>query len=130
MCYITRLSNNLKLEHILKFQLRQFALVLHNLVTACATDQQISDEIEKDMCIVYRIVGICLGIPRHSFKWYYHDGTDQPCSYQIFTPLEFYERVVRPTFDLGDKVIDFDIFIDYIMRFKILIVKHKKHLHF
>ncbi|XP_015369829.1 PREDICTED: bleomycin hydrolase-like [Diuraphis noxia] len=89
-------------SHLLK--LREFAIVLHNMVTNNETDSNISDQIEKDMCIVFRIVGICLGIPKQTFKWHYRIGSDEPLLYEYFTPLEFYNTMVRPVFRIEDKV--------------------------
>ncbi|XP_029341511.1 bleomycin hydrolase-like [Acyrthosiphon pisum] len=74
------------------------------MVTNNDTNSNISSQIEKDMCIVYRIVGVCLGIPDQTFKWYYRIGPNEPLVYQSFTPLEFYNTMVRPVFHLEDKV--------------------------
>lgn len=75
------------------------------MVTTNDTNSNISDQIEKDMCIVFRIVGVCLGIPNQTFKWHYRMSSNEPLLYQIFTPLEFYNTMVRPVFHLEDKVI-------------------------
>jgi len=72
------------------------------MVTNEATDRQIANEIEKDMCVVYRIVGICLNIPQPTFKWY--DQSGKTHSYQTITLLEFHETVARPTFNVDDKI--------------------------
>jgi len=82
--------------------------VLHDMVTNKSTDGQIANEIEKDMCMVYRIVGICLDIPQQTFKWYVRNG--RTCSYQVITPLQFYETVVRPVFNFDDKVTNTVVF--------------------
>jgi len=75
------------------------------MVTNNDTNSNICDQIEKDMCIVFRIVGVCLGIPNQTFKWYYRISANEPLLYQSFTPLEFYNTMVRPIFHLEDKVI-------------------------
>ncbi|XP_060865392.1 bleomycin hydrolase-like [Metopolophium dirhodum] len=93
-----------ELNCILNSKLREFAIVLHDMVTNNATNSNISDQIEKDMCIVFRIVGVCLGIPNQTFKWYYRRSANEPLLYQSFTPLEFYNTMVRPVFHLEDKV--------------------------
>lgn len=85
-------------------QLREFAVVLYNMVIINAPDKEISDEIEKYMCVIYRIVGICLDIPNDTFKWHCRVNNDQSLSYENITPLEFYETLVRPTFNVDDKV--------------------------
>lgn len=78
--------------------------MLYNMVATGVSDKQISNEIQKCMCIVYRIVGICLDIPKNTFTWYYCVDDGQPLSYENITPLEFYENIVRPTFDVDYKV--------------------------
>jgi len=74
------------------------------MVTNNETDSNISDQIEKDMCIVFRIVGICLGIPKQTFKWHYRTGPNEPLLHENYTPLEFYNTMVRPIFRIEDKV--------------------------
>lgn len=74
------------------------------MVTNNETDRKISDQIENDMCIVFRIVGICLGIPNQTFKWHYRMGPNEPLLYENYTPLEFYNKMVRPVFRIEDKV--------------------------
>ncbi|XP_025409149.1 bleomycin hydrolase-like [Sipha flava] len=101
-CYSSEDSR--ELNDILNSKLREFAIVLHDMVIRGASNKQIKDEIEKDMIIVYRIVGICLDIPKPTFNWYYRSSKNQQCSYQKITPLQFYESVVRPTYDLENKV--------------------------
>ncbi|XP_026819397.1 bleomycin hydrolase-like [Rhopalosiphum maidis] len=56
------------------------------------------------MSIVFRIVGVCLGIPKQTFKWYYRTSANEPLLYSDITPLEFYNTMVEPIFHLEDKV--------------------------
>ncbi len=79
------------------------------MVTNSDTDSNISDQIEKDMCIVFRIVGVCLGIPQQTFKWQYRLNEYDPICHRDFTPLEFYNTMIEPIFHIEDKV--FIVFI-------------------
>lgn len=97
-------ENSEELNCILSSKLREFAIVLHDMVTNNDTNSNISDQIEKYMCIIFRIVGVCLGIPKQTFKWYYRKSANDPLLYRNFTPLEFYNIMVRPVFHLEDKV--------------------------
>ncbi|XP_025191192.1 bleomycin hydrolase-like [Melanaphis sacchari] len=74
------------------------------MVTNNDTNSNISDQIEKDMCIVFRIVGVCLGIPKQTFKWNYRSNSNESIFYDKITPLEFYNIMVKPIFHLEDKV--------------------------
>ncbi|XP_050543304.1 bleomycin hydrolase isoform X2 [Daktulosphaira vitifoliae] len=89
---------------ILNSKLREFAIVLHKLVSDHATDNEIKNKIEEQMEIVYRIVGICFGIPPNTFEWNYYDKSKQYQSIGPITPLDFYEQHVKPIFDVTNKV--------------------------
>ncbi|KAE9533479.1 hypothetical protein AGLY_009117 [Aphis glycines] len=93
-----------ELNSILNSKLREFAIILHDMVTNNDTNSNISDQIEKDMCIVFRIVGVCLGIPNQTFKWQYRLNEYEPICHRDFTPLEFYNTMVEPIFHIEDKV--------------------------
>lgn len=64
----------------------------------------IQNEINKYLYAVYRIVGICLGIPKVRFDWSYYDCHHHLHSFNQITPLEFYETLVKPVFDISTKV--------------------------
>lgn len=74
------------------------------MVTNNDTNSNISDQIEKDMSIVFRIVGVCLGIPKQTFKWYYRSSANEPLLHCDITPLDFYNTMVEPIVHLEDKV--------------------------
>ncbi|XP_050528197.1 bleomycin hydrolase-like [Daktulosphaira vitifoliae] len=92
------------MNDILNSKLREYAVVLRNMVINSATDDVIQSEINKYMCIVYRIVGICLGIPKERFEWSYYDCDHKLQLFNQITPLEFYETFVKPVFDVSTKV--------------------------
>jgi bleomycin hydrolase len=77
---------------------------LHKLVSDHATDNEITTKIEEQMEIIYRIVGICMGIPPATFEWQYYDKSKVFNSVGPITPLDFYLTHVRPVFDVVEKV--------------------------
>lgn len=86
------------------FKLREFAIVLHKLVSDKATNNEIKTKIEEQMEIIYRIVGICLGIPPATFEWNYYDKSKVFQSIGPISPFDFYETHVKPVFDVTEKV--------------------------
>lgn len=56
------------------------------------------------MEIVYRIVGICMGIPPVTFEWNYYDKSKQFHTVGPISALNFYETHVKPVFDVTEKV--------------------------
>lgn len=53
---------------------------------------------------IFRIVGICLGIPSETFVWEYYDKNKGYNRVGPVTPLEFYETHVKPYFNVDEKV--------------------------
>lgn len=84
---------------------------MHKLVSDNATDNEIKTKIEEQMEIVYRIVGICMGIPPVTFEWNYYDKSKSFNTIGPITPLDFYEKHVKPLFDVTEKVCSFTEFI-------------------
>jgi len=78
---------------------------LHKLVSDNATDNEIKTKIEEQMAIIYRIIGICFGIPPATFEWHYYDKSKQFHTVGPISPLDFYETHVKPVFDVTEKVI-------------------------
>lgn len=56
------------------------------------------------MAEVYRIVGICLGVPDEEFHWEYYDKDGKYHSIGPIEPLHFYATHVKPCIDLDDMV--------------------------
>lgn len=56
------------------------------------------------MGTIFRIIGICLGIPDQKFTWCYYDKNKAYHSIGPITPKEFYEEYVRPLFNVDHKV--------------------------
>ncbi|XP_015371568.1 PREDICTED: bleomycin hydrolase [Diuraphis noxia] len=89
---------------ILNSKLREYAIILHKLVSDNATDNEIKTKIEEQMEVIYRIVGICMGIPPATFEWQYYDKSKVFNTVGPITPLDFYLTHVRPVFDVVEKV--------------------------
>jgi len=75
------------------------------MVLAGTEEEIIRLKTEEFMEVIYRIVGICLGIPPRCFTWEYYDKSKQYCIQENMTPIEFYEKLVKPLYNVEDKVI-------------------------
>ncbi|XP_022255542.1 bleomycin hydrolase-like [Limulus polyphemus] len=53
---------------------------------------------------VFRVVGICLGVPPETFFWEYYKKDKTYNSVGPITSLKFYEEYVKPHFNVEDKV--------------------------
>jgi len=93
-----------RLNNILKSKLREYARSLHLAIEQGDTDAQIEVKISSMMAEIYRIVGICLGIPPSTFTWEYTDKSKQFQSVGPITPQEFYETYVKPVWNVEEKV--------------------------
>ena len=89
---------------VLKSKLREYAKSLRALVEAGSDEETLRHEIEQQMESVFRIVGVCLGVPSETFVWEYYDKGKAYNSIGPITPLEFYEKHVKPYYNVDDKV--------------------------
>ena len=69
-----------------------------------APQEKVQAKIESFMESIFRIVGICLGIPPKTFTWEYYDKTKQNCVVENISSLEFYEMLVKPLYNVEQKV--------------------------
>ena len=69
-----------------------------------AKDADISSLIEEQMIHIFRIVGICLGIPNDTITWSYYDKNKNYHTIGPITPKEFYEVHIRNLYDVDEKV--------------------------
>ncbi|XP_058799413.1 bleomycin hydrolase isoform X2 [Phymastichus coffea] len=97
-------ENSVRLNIILKSKLREYAHALRTLIDSGASDEQIQQRINEQMTVIYRIVAICLGIPPETFNWEYYDKSKNYNSVGPITGLDFYEKYVKPYFDVNEKV--------------------------
>ena len=93
-----------RLNNILKSKLREYARSLHLTIEQGDTDAQIQVQISSMMSEIYRIVGICLGIPPSTFTWEYTDKSKQFQSVGPISPQEFYETYVKSVWNVEEKV--------------------------
>lgn len=66
--------------------------------------EKIQAKIENFMENIFRIVAICIGIPPKVFTWEYYDKAKQQCVVENVKPIEFYETLVKPFYDVEQKV--------------------------
>lgn len=95
---------SLRLNGILKSKLREYTQVLRNLVNGGASKDVIREKLDEQMGEIYKVVGICLGIPDDTFKWEYYDKSKAYQSIGPVTPKEFYEQHVLPHYDVNQKM--------------------------
>jgi len=105
-----------RMNLILNNKMREFCMKLRQFVEEGKTDEEILKEKEVMMQEVYRIVGICLGIPPETFVWEFYDkdkayhripsssGAGESSSSSGITPLDFYREHVKPLFNMEDKL--------------------------
>lgn len=93
-----------RMNQVLKSKLREYAKAIRDLIQKGASDADVQALIEDQMTNVYRIVGICLGIPNDTFTWSYYDKNKAFHSVGPITPKDFYEEHIKPLFNVDDKV--------------------------
>ncbi|XP_015608755.1 bleomycin hydrolase [Cephus cinctus] len=93
-----------RMNGLLKSKLRDYAKVLRDLVAHGASTEKIEAQIVEQMTVIFRIVGICLGIPSETITWDYYDKTKTFNSIGPITPVEFYTKYVKPYYNVDDKV--------------------------
>lgn len=93
-----------RLNALLRSKLREYAQALRTLVDGGASDQQIHQRIVDQMTVIFRIVGICLGVPPETFVWEYYDKSKNYNTVGPVTGPEFYTKYVKPYFNVDDKV--------------------------
>nr|XP_033341829.1 bleomycin hydrolase isoform X1 [Megalopta genalis] len=93
-----------QMNSILKSKLREYCKVLRDMVSNGASDEKLEDKIREQMSVLYRIIGICLGIPPEKITWEYYDKSKNYNCIGPITPLEFYNKFVKPYYNFDDKV--------------------------
>lgn len=97
-------ESSTRMNSFLKSKLREYAKVLRGLIDNGATDEELEVRILEQMAVIYRIIGICLGVPPESFTWEHYDKSKSYKCVGPVTPVEFYEKYVKPCFNVDDKV--------------------------
>ncbi|KAF2899881.1 hypothetical protein ILUMI_06307 [Ignelater luminosus] len=91
-------------NQILRSKLREYTKAIRELIASGASDADVQALIEQQMSTIFRIVGICLGIPDETFRWTYYDKNKTYHCIGPITPKQFYEDHVKPLFNVDDKV--------------------------
>lgn len=97
-------ESSAQMNKILNSKLREFAKQIHEMFAAQSSDVKIQSKVDEQMHDIYNIVGICLGIPPVTFTWEYYDKDKKYHSVGPVTPMEFYDKHVKPWFNVDDKV--------------------------
>ncbi|XP_078042361.1 bleomycin hydrolase isoform X1 [Augochlora pura] len=93
-----------QMNSILRSKLREYCKVLRDMVSNGASDEKLEDKIREQMTVLHRIIGICLGIPPEKITWEYYDESKNYNCIGPITPLEFYNKYVKPYYNVDDKV--------------------------
>lgn len=88
----------------LYFQLREYAKILRDLVENSCNEDDIRSTLDSQMLEIYRVVGICLGIPDEKFRWEYYDKSKAYQCIGPIKPIDFYQKYVKQCFNVDDKV--------------------------
>ena len=67
-------------------------------------ETELHTERERMVGEIYRICCIALGTPPTSFDWEYTDRDGKAESVKGITPLRFYEELIRPLYNMDDKI--------------------------
>lgn len=97
-------ESSVRMNCLLRSKLREYAKALRDLVDNGASDDELRALIKEQMTVIYRIIGICLGIPSEKFTWEYYDKAKNYHCVGPITPLEFYENFVKSQYNVNDKV--------------------------
>jgi bleomycin hydrolase len=97
-------ESSARMNAILKSKLREYAKILRDLFSSGASSEAVQAKVDEQMGEIYNIVGICLGIPAETFTWEYYDKSKKYFSIGPITAVEFYEKFVKPYFNVEDKV--------------------------
>lgn len=95
---------SVRMNNILKSKLREYAKEIRQAAGQGADKITLQQLLNRQMTTIYRIIGICLGVPPTTFTWEYYQNKNTYASIGPITPLEFYEQHVRPLFDVKEKV--------------------------
>ncbi|KAJ6634862.1 Bleomycin hydrolase [Pseudolycoriella hygida] len=95
---------SLRMNMALKSKLREYAKILRDLIADRKSTEEIKSKIDEQMLELYNIIGICLGIPDETFTWEYYDKSKKYQSVGPISSLEFYEKLVKPYYNVDDKL--------------------------
>ncbi|XP_064620531.1 bleomycin hydrolase-like [Lineus longissimus] len=97
-------ENSRRMNGLINDKMREFCQQIFKLVKTGSSDDALKETREKMMETIYRIVSICLGSPPETFTWEYYDKEKKYHKVGPITPREFYKQLVKPVFNMEDKV--------------------------
>ena len=98
--------------------MREYAKILRDCVESGTSEDDIRSTLNQQMSEIYKVVGICLGIPEERFKWEYYDKSKAYQCVGPIKPIEFYWKYVKQCFNVDDKVSNFErVFLIYSVGF-------------
>lgn len=95
---------SLHMNALIKTKLREYAKELRSLVANSASEEEVQDAIDRQIAVIYNIVSTCLGIPPEKFTYEFYNKEKEYNTFGALTPQEFYDKHVKPLFDVNDKV--------------------------
>ncbi|CAH2052497.1 unnamed protein product, partial [Iphiclides podalirius] len=95
---------SMHMNAIIKTKLREFAKELRLLVASKTPDPVIQNTIKAQVAIIFNIVATCLGTPPEKFVYEFYNKDKAYNTLGPLTPQEFYNKHVRPLFNVDDKV--------------------------
>eukprot|EP01129_Flabellula_baltica_P015567 TRINITY_DN7981_c0_g1_i1.p1 TRINITY_DN7981_c0_g1~~TRINITY_DN7981_c0_g1_i1.p1 ORF type:complete len:459 (-),score=103.39 TRINITY_DN7981_c0_g1_i1:11-1357(-) len=95
-------SSSRRMNWLLKHKLREFAMELR--ADPNKSEEELFELKEHQMNVIFRILCIFLGTPPKQFNWSYRNKDKEFLAYNDYTPLRFYEELVKPVFDVNDMV--------------------------
>ena len=65
---------------------------------------EVQAKIDEQLAQIFKIISICLGVPKEQFVWEYYDKSKNYHKVGPITPQKFYEEYVKPIYNVEDKV--------------------------
>jgi len=93
-----------RLNIILRSKLLEFSKEIRDLLEETGSVVEAQALIAKQMGQIYRIVAICLGVPKDEFVWEYYDKSKAYHKVGPITAKQFYEEFVKPVYDIDNKL--------------------------
>uniref|UniRef100_A0A0K2TMD0 Bleomycin hydrolase n=1 Tax=Lepeophtheirus salmonis TaxID=72036 RepID=A0A0K2TMD0_LEPSM len=97
-------ESSYRMNNMLTSKLRQFSKNIITMSKKGTAKEDILKEIDGYMKIIYRIIAICLSIPPESFVWEYYDKSKNYKKIGPITPLEFYQKYVKPLWNVSEHI--------------------------
>nr|XP_032527012.1 bleomycin hydrolase isoform X2 [Danaus plexippus plexippus] len=95
---------SLHMNALIKTKLREYAKELRDMVDSKVAEDVIQNAIDKQTAVIYNIVATCLGTPPDKFTFEYYNKEKAYNSFGPLTPQEFYQKHVKPLYNVDDKV--------------------------